>query len=272
MGALLAVLILAQGWTVEAANDLNTGISSSTVGLAAAAAATVWAATTKRTRPRRAKKKAMRESGVDLDGQQPSSLFFGNITAWGPQARRFFQAQIAGTFEGKWDAIGIAEHHLRGDRLRSLKATFKRLGYTAKATEGLASAKSDSGTTGGVAVAAPVSRTVTLRDATHVETDCAPKLHGEDWIISIMHRRGFSVAYVVAYFLCGGYGEGNRRRVRSLWKALAELKLPFIIAADWNATPEEVRDSGMLGDLAGKILVPNNATYTCSLGQERLLD
>ena len=111
-----------------------------------------------------------------------------------------------------------------------------------------------------------------MRDATNVATDGAPRLYGEEWIIAIIHRRGVSIAYAVAYFVCGGYGEVNKRRTRSLRKALDELGLPYIVAADWNATPEEARDSGQLGDLAAKIRVPANATATCTSGQERMLD
>ena len=158
-----------------------------------------------------------------------------------------------------------------GDKVNGLKKAFRKVGYTAKAASGIASKSSENGVSGGVAVAAPNSRSVTMRDSTHVCTDHAPKLHGEEWIIAVIHRRGLSLAYVVAYFVCGGYGDVNRRRVAALRTTLIALGLPYIIAADWNATPDELRDSGMLGDLVGRIRTPANATHTCTAGQERML-
>ena len=57
--------------------------------LVAAAATAVWTAgqydDARRHRPRRAKKKALQAAGVQVTGQQPSTLFFSNITAWGPR-------------------------------------------------------------------------------------------------------------------------------------------------------------------------------------------
>ena len=106
------LILLAQGWGVAAStgDPASTGALECT-GLALAATATAWMLTDNRWRPRRAKKKIMRENGADLQGQQPSSLFFSNITAWGPQARRYFQSLIANSQECQYDAIGIAEHH-----------------------------------------------------------------------------------------------------------------------------------------------------------------
>ena len=132
------IILLWQIIAVEAAATGEGTSTASCTATAATAAGLLAAALTtnsKGTRPRRAKQKAIRGSGnqaVAPDGK----LFYSNITAWGPQAKRYFKAQITGKEECPWDCIGVAEHHLRGDKLNGLRKTFKQCGYTARAADG----------------------------------------------------------------------------------------------------------------------------------------
>ena len=227
------------------------------------------AGSAKRHRPRRAKKKALETA--DSSTCKSSSLFFGSITAWGPQAKKYFQSEITGSTECPWDAIGIAEHHAKGGKLDGLRRAFGHLGYVAGATEGQASSKSARGVTGGVAIAVPASRLATVRDA-KAEINDGIRLYGDNWIITVLHRRGISIAYATLYLECGGYGDTNRRRTHALKGALKELGLPYVIAGDFNMTPEEAIDSGALHDLGAKIVTPDGVNETCTAGQGRMLD
>ena len=49
------------------------------------------------------------------------------------------------------------------------------------------------------------------------------------------------------------------------------LRLPFILVADWNVTPEELTAAGWLARLEGVIVKPP-VKATCSMGRENLID
>ena len=79
--------------------------------------------------PRRAKQKALREINEYAESRQPGGVFFSNLTEWGPQSKRYFNGVLASKEEAQWEAIGIAEHHLKwSDRGRMTKV-FDKLGY-----------------------------------------------------------------------------------------------------------------------------------------------
>ena len=54
--------------------------------------------------------------------------------------------------------------------------------------------------------------------------------------------------------------------------ALRFLGLPFAVAADFNATPQEVTESGLASLLGGTTWQVPGADHTCTAGQGRVLD
>ena len=78
-----------------------------------------------------------------------------------------------------------------------------------------------------------------MRDLSSKVQDAGPILHGDDWIITILHRRGADFAYAVAYFESGGLTESNKRRAMEMGAALRALNMPYAVAADYSMTPEE---------------------------------
>ena len=111
-----------------------------------------------------------------------------------------------------------------------------------------------------------------MRDLSSKVQDAGPVLHGDDWLITILHRRGVDFAYAVAYFESGGLTEGNKRRAMELGAALRALNMPYAVAADYNMTPEEATECGLASLLGGTTWQVPNVTYTCTSGQGRVLD
>ena len=244
-----------------------------------------WTATgvagARRKRLRNAKKKAMAAAGVPT-GRQAGSLFFGNISEWGPQSRAYVTGELQdsraaaspegvsetrgdgregvipeGNLEGmfatgngggaipnpesgtKWEAMAFAELHLKGKKLLAAKRLFSSLGYNFGATTARDSTRTTTGTSGGVGIATPRHHNATTRDSHTKVQDDLPRLYGDDWCITILHRRGIDFAYATVYMECGGATTRNMKRALELGAALRALNIPFTIAGDWNATPEE---------------------------------
>jgi hypothetical protein len=249
-------------------NETTEGTSGILSASAVTCGGIAW--TSSRKRPRRAKTKIMRHTDDDTTN---AGVFFSNITAWGPQARRYFRAVIANEddHDCNWDAIGLVEHHLCDSKLQGLRTTFRQIGYRVGASVGLESVNSANGITGGAAIAVPKSRKTTVQDRKG-DDYTGPKLTGEDWAAAILHRRGVSMVFVAAYFLCGPYNEANKRRARAIAELTRLLGLPYVIAADFNRTPEEAMECGLTTDLMGCIITPADTSSTCTSGQGRMLD
>ena len=238
-------------------------------GISAAAAA----ATYHRKRPRRAKQKILRDQLGVQSRSTCGSVFFGNCTQWGPNAKRYVESELASEVETPWDVFSMAEHHLDANNRGKLIKTFGKLGYKTGMTNATATGRSVHGTSGGVCISIPTNRAATLRDSTCTIKDTGVPMHGRDWIVTILHRRGVDIAYGAAYFECGGFTVTNRTRAMEIGTTFRCLGLPFILAADYNMPPEEAVASGLAGLIGGTVRTVNNAPFTCTAGESgRVLD
>ena len=236
------------------------------------AAAAVWGKLVRRPgrRLQRAKKAALK--GTDDD--TPDSVLFGNITEWGPQARRFVAEDEVGLeAAGRWSAVGMVEHHLARKDTHKLRSAFGTRGYRGIVSPASRTGRSDSGTHGGACIFAPKRHATTIIDPEDKNrgTD-APAMCGDGWAVLILHRQGLDVAYVVAYFDCGGFGAANQARAKAIRACCLALGIPWVLAADFNATPEQITASGMLAILGGRIVTPADTDHTCTAGEKRMLD
>ena len=82
------------------------------------------------------------------------------------------------------------------------------------------------------------------------------------------------MAVTCAYFDCGNgkLSEANAKRAREIRACHRTLGIPWILAADFNATPEQTAASGLQAIIGGKVMTPHGVSYTCSAGQKRMLD
>ena len=71
-------------------------------------------------------------------------VLVANVTVWGQSVKKFFKEKAA-----EFDAIGVAEHHLRGKKLKEETAELSGRGWRASWTPARPSRRSAEGTTGG---------------------------------------------------------------------------------------------------------------------------
>ena len=163
----------------------------------------------------------------------------------------------------------IAPGEEEGSRCEEI---LQRVRVQAGATAAKRSRKSLDGTNGGVGIATPKHQSSTVRGTDSTITDNLPNLSGDNWFIVILHRRGLDFAYGVVYLECGGNTGNNKRRATELGTALRALGLPFAVAGDYNATPQEAEDWDYTKLIGGTVLVPEHCDATCTSGQGRLID
>ena len=100
---------------------------------------------------------------------------------------------------------------------------------------------------------------------------------GTEGLRSIIYRAsGCSVLVVCAYFLpgIGLDSPPNQERCSRIRCLIDSLKLPWLMVADWNRSPEEVGSSFFARYLGGAVVAPN-VLMTCSStadGGGRVLD
>ena len=64
----------------------------------------------------------------------------------------------------------------------------------------------------------------------------------------------------------------NLLKLQQLRDRLAMSRLPFIIGADWNMTPDEPEESGWLRQVRVAVKVPAEVAVTCTSGRGRIID
>ena len=170
---------------------------------------------------------------IITDDECSNTLFFSNITEWGPQAKRYFMNESVGVGEEehaegtpRWEAIGMVEHHLPHEKAGKMHSAFAELGFRCTISAASKSRKTATGTNGGAAIAVPRNRSTTLRNPGQEVTEGGPALNGEGWSVVILHRHGIDIAYAVAYFICGGFKTFNKRLAYELKVCFRALRIP----------------------------------------------
>jgi len=199
-------------------------------------------------------------------------VMFANITEWSPQAQRYFLSEDGLAADGTFCCLGLAEHHAPKHKTGKLRAALGFAGFRMCIVPASGTGRPNTGTRGGVAAGVLKRHSATMRDPSSPTDDGEMALHGDGWAVVIIHRRGLDIAYVTCYFECGGMGVSNRRRAIEIRTCLSTLGIPWVIAADFNMTPQEITENGLQRILGGRIRTPAGAVYTCTAGQKRLLD
>ena len=207
------------------------------------------------------------------EAERPDSAFFGNITEWGQQAKSFMTSEDGLEAEGRWSSVSLVEHHLCAKNVQKLRGAMDLSGYKTCVVPASKTGRSEGGTHGGVSVSVKKNIAATVVDpAAKHQGDHT--LWGDGWATTVQHRKGLDVAVTCAYFECGSskLSEANARRAREIKACHAALGIPWILAADFNATPAEIAASGLQAIIGGQVMTPAGVTHTCTSGQKRMLD
>ena len=84
---------------------------------------------------------------------------------------------------------------------------------------------------------------------------------------------GTPVLIFAAYFEVGlGFKGANQARLSQMAALLDLLGVPWLILADWNATPEKLLEPCWPAMFGGHLLLPSSSDVTCTMGEGSLID
>ena len=169
-----------------------------------------------------------------------------NIIEFGSKAKEW----LASNEGKKAEVIGLGEHHLRGKSLMLGRDWAQQQGWRSTWTQASWSGRSEKGTSGGVAMFSKKHLHLSSMIVHRQGGDTVSELKGQDWIALPLKLRGITVLFVAAYMTHGvGVGGANIRKMSGIMEAILKLQLPFIIMADWNMEPQELKGRGFMEKL-----------------------
>jgi len=66
--------------------------------------------------------------------------------------------------------------------------------------------------------------------------------------------------------------KANMAKLSNLGAILKTVQAPWIVAGDWNCTPQQLAKTGWLELVDGEVVTAYNTDYTCTLGVGRMID
>ena len=92
--------------------------------------------------------------------------------------------------------------------------------------------------------------------------------------VAVVKRSSFGLFLVIFGYLNTYEGfSGENLRLLSKWSTLIRVcKLPYILMADFNHTPDEMLESGWISAMGGCIITPTGSSFTCNNSARRMID
>ena len=196
---------------------------------------------------------------------EPVTFWLGNPDKWGPQCESYIADHESA------DIFGIVEHHLRGDKLAQVSARLRA--YHAYTSEAFLTGRSAEGTSAGTMLLVKRSLPSMALDQ-EVFGEVCPGDGPRRWSAATLRVKGMSVLFVVVYFCTGEAVDspGNLALFGELEVLCNFFRLPVVLAADFENTPELVERSGWPARMGLTIVKPQGLPYTCTSGSKRLID
>ena len=188
-----------------------------------------------------------------------------NITTYGPQFRDFFVANAA-----KFAVWGLSEFHVVSDDVQDVTNSFKQANLNAHIAPARASGRGR-GNSGGTAVVA-VEQLLTF-DLSQVGLQQARGEKPMD--LKLVWVRGQQMAFV---FLQGyldpsvGLVGSNLQKLQNWAYWIGLYRVPLLLFADFQSTPEEMRVHPWLNHVGGESLLPEKTSISCTGGKGRMID
>jgi endonuclease/exonuclease/phosphatase (EEP) superfamily protein YafD len=166
------------------------------------------------------------------------SIFFGNITNWSLKAKEFLfgSKDICPSCPYQFDVILTAETHLRGEAMSRARRQVLKLGWQSTGCPSIPTGQG--GCHGGLLLCMPTHR----RRFPVLGKGEATASH--QWVAEGLRTHGHNL---VIYGLYGQHGVGaqgiNAVQFQQIAEHISSLRGPWVIAGDFNYTPDELRAS-----------------------------
>ena len=214
-------------------------------------------------------KRSTRPRGRRAGGKKQRSrsghfgVIFANTTYWSSKAADYLQSK------GVLSFIAV-ETHVQGD---CLKEALNKLGSTKwrccyappDRTVGQAGAEGSQG--GAIAGIRPSVHHLNMPEAMAeqggidgVARSIVP--HTAGWQVTL---QGATPILIMGAYHRGGLQDGL---MGDLARVTVNGAVPFVYAADWNCSPQEVEESGWPAQLGAEVLCPSNVEATCIMGEQ----
>ena len=158
-----------------------------------------------------------------------------------------------------YEVLMVSETHLESSRAGAVSNRMGKMGWNSYLSHAAPSGKSETGTTGGVAIFGRKSHLTTPLDGCALDSVSSGQ-HPESlrWVACILRLRGVSVLLVELYLVTGiGMVHTNLEILQQVRLLKDLVNLPCIIAADWNASPEELMGTGWLDRASLTLSIPD---------------
>jgi len=196
--------------------------------------------------------------------KKPILIRHGNLTEWSHKAE-------VNIIHNTADVQLFCEHHLKGIKLAEKRRMMRTNCWRTELTAAESTGEHIKASSGGVGIAAKKHLEVSTLFAggKFLPEGASPV---QNWAVVRLRLKKCHILCGEVYFQDGcGFNGANLVMLTDLAKELKAAGLPFIIAADWNAPPGELQDTGILNWLGAQIVQPADAEYTCRNGH-RMLD
>ncbi|CAK0876322.1 unnamed protein product [Prorocentrum cordatum] len=218
--------------------------------------------------PRADPSPAYQDEGPTKPPLSDHSLFFSNITQWGPQSEKW----LAGPGK-QYQMVALVETHISPGKAPPIYDKLAADGWRISSTTATPTSRSDGGNTGGEIILSRYQVQATtfnhLRDLAISQRRPDPFL---GFTPMVWHRRSGNLVVIAAHLEPHRQIEGAvHDKLLSLGAFVTMLTDPWIILADWNMTPEQLAATEWLAKWNATIVrAPGSAT--CDKGQGLTLD
>ena len=196
------------------------------------------------------------------------TVFYSNITKWGPQATSFLSGEQA-------HIIMLTEHHLdeslMGPAIKDIEDWKRRPFYNPAFRRGL----HVSATSGGQMILPRTFLGCRKLDPSILHQILPREEHWlpPRWTSCILRTKGVSILFVVVYlFTAEGLSDRNMAVISQICTLVSIFKGPVVIAGDWQVTPDVLATSPLIRRLGLIVKTPCGTDATCKVGAARLID